>query len=82
MAPGLWHRTWYGSTSDRMSVLVPVYVNVCVDVCPCCVHVQVKSRTDINLASVLCPGVLDSEVFEGLLSQQIKAVYSNSFPWC
>lgn len=82
MAPGLWQRTWYGSTSDRMPLCLSVCVwdCVCAWACMCIQWAKVKPRADRNLASVLCPGVLVSEVFEELLSHQIKESYSCSFP--
>lgn len=77
MAPGLWHRTWYGSTSDRM----PLHFNVCACDCVCvyawarmCVLLaKVKPRTDALV-------YWTQGSFEQLLSQQIKAGYS--FPCC
>lgn len=63
-------------------VWVSVYVIVCAWACMCKQWANVKPRTDRNLASVLCPGELDSEVFEELLSQQMKARYNYSFPCC
>lgn len=65
-------------------VPVSLYVTECTSDCMCvcvclrCVHVRVKSWADINLATVLCPGALDTEVFEGVLFQQIKQVYNYS----
>lgn len=41
MAPGLWHRTWYGSASDRM----PSCMNVCVRVCVG-MHVETMGQTE------------------------------------
>lgn len=82
MAPGLWHRTWYGSTSDRMPLCLSVCVCDCVCVCVCawaCMCIQwanVRPGTDRNLATVLCPCVPGE-----LLSQQIKARCSYSLPY-
>lgn len=70
----VWHRTSYGFTSDRTPLCCSVFA--CGWEC-LSARVQVGRRAAANLAAVLCPGALDSEVFEGAFISAHQTGFQN-----